>query len=199
MNPDSSDVDRPPLFSSDRERRLWRWTIAVVVAIYSTLGLASTLVGILVERGVFQNAFVTAFLMMVVAVMTQGLKVRPRGVELGVGIGVAAVYLMIFARLGIPERTHLFEYGVVGVLVYEALAERAQQGRRVPLVPLLAVVATSLIGTVDECIQGLLPSRVFDLRDILFNCLAAAASTVACMTLHAARRIGDNILRRRSN
>ncbi len=32
-----------PLFSSARERRLWAWTLAVVVAIYSTLGLAATL------------------------------------------------------------------------------------------------------------------------------------------------------------
>ena len=29
-----------PLFSSARERRLWLWTLAVVVAIYSTLGLS---------------------------------------------------------------------------------------------------------------------------------------------------------------
>ena len=31
-------VATKPLFSSDRERRLWVWTLAVVVAIYSTLG-----------------------------------------------------------------------------------------------------------------------------------------------------------------
>ena len=32
------------LFTSDRERRLWLWTLAVLVAIYSTLGLARALV-----------------------------------------------------------------------------------------------------------------------------------------------------------
>ena len=50
-----------PLFSSPRERRLWICTLAVVVAIYATLGLASTLVGILLERGVFDQVFVVAF------------------------------------------------------------------------------------------------------------------------------------------
>ena len=39
------------LFTSDRERRLWLWTLAVVVAIYSTLGLAGTLAGALREQG----------------------------------------------------------------------------------------------------------------------------------------------------
>ena len=46
--------DRDPMwigskifFSSDRERRLWGWTLAVVGAIYSTLGLAGTLAGAL--------------------------------------------------------------------------------------------------------------------------------------------------------
>ena len=34
-------------FSSERERRLWAWTLAVVVAIYSTMGLARTLAGAL--------------------------------------------------------------------------------------------------------------------------------------------------------
>ena len=31
------------IFSSYRERRLWLWVLAVMVAIYATLGLAQTL------------------------------------------------------------------------------------------------------------------------------------------------------------
>ena len=38
-------------FTSDRERRLWLWTLAVLVAIYSSLGLAGTLVGALRDNG----------------------------------------------------------------------------------------------------------------------------------------------------
>ena len=40
-----------PLFISDRERRLWFLTLAVVAAIFSTLGLATRLAGALRERG----------------------------------------------------------------------------------------------------------------------------------------------------
>ena len=178
----------PPLFSSARERRLWGWTLAVVAAIYSTLGLATILVGKLLERGLFDRIFVAAFLMIGAAILTQGLKTRPSGREIGVGLGVAAVYLMLFARMGIPERSHLFEYGVVAALIYEAFHERASQGRRVPFPGLLTVLATSFIGTLDECIQLVLPSREFDRMDILFNVLAALMATAACAFLRWVRQ-----------
>ena len=80
------------LFSSERERRLWFWTLAVVAAIYSTLGLAATLEGKL-------------------------------------------------------------PHGLFALFVHEALAERAIQGRRVPVPALLAIVVSTLIGVLDESIQ----------------------------------------------
>ena len=46
-----------PLFSSDRERRLWLWTLAVMVAIYSTLGPARTLADALRERNLLEVSF----------------------------------------------------------------------------------------------------------------------------------------------
>ena len=92
------------------------------------------------------------------AILTQGLKTRPRGAEIYVALGVAAVYLLLFTRIATPEeRTHLIEYGVVAVFIYEALIERANHGRRVPMPALLAIVAASLIGLVDEGIQAFLP------------------------------------------
>ena len=44
-SPPHQDVMTAPHspFTSDRERRLWSWVLAVIVAIYSTLGLAGTL------------------------------------------------------------------------------------------------------------------------------------------------------------
>lgn len=185
-----------PLFTSPRERRLWLWTLAVVGAIYATLGLTSMLVGKLLERGLFDDTFVVAFFLTGAAILTQGLKIRPGGLEIGVALGVAAVYLMVFARMGIPERSHLFEYGVVAVLIYEALTERASQGRRVPAPTLLAIAATALVGVLDEFIQAWLPTRVFDPRDILFNILAGLMAVLASLALTWARRRGGPALAR---
>jgi len=178
-----------PLFTSGRERRLWAWTVAVVLAIYSTLGLMPTLAGVLRDRGLLEAVFVLGVLLVGAAVLTQGLRTRPGGAEIGVGLGVAAAYLMVFVRMSIPEeRTHLIEYGVVAVLVYEALLERARHGRRIPVPYLLAALVTSLVGALDEGIQGLLPNRVLALRDMLFNVLAGVMAVATVMALRWARR-----------
>lgn len=166
-----------PLFTSKRERHLWLWTMAIVLAIYSTLGLASLLAKKLREFGMNDDLAAVGFLfgmfLVGLTILLQGLKVRPRGIDLAVATGIAAVYYMVFFRLTLSERSHIIEYSVVAVFIYEALLERASQGRRVPIPALLAILATSLIGVIDECIQLLLPSRVFDPTDMFFNFLAA--------------------------
>ena len=43
-----------PLFASGRERRLWLWTLAVVVGIYATIGFGSTVAGVLREGGLIE-------------------------------------------------------------------------------------------------------------------------------------------------
>ena len=176
-------------FSSNRERRLWSCAGAVVVAIYATLGLARRLADALSGSGLGEGLFILACLLVLAAVVTQGLTKRPGGIEIGVALGVAAAYVLVFARMAVPtERSHLIEYAVVALLIHEALAERAANGRRVPVPALLAVFATVLAGALDECIQWFLPSRVFDPVDMLFNALAAVWAVGASAALSWARR-----------
>lgn len=184
-------------FSSDRERRLWLWTLVILVAIYSTLGIAPALAGVLREHGLLETSFALGMALVGATIVTQGAKVRPGGAEVAVAMGVTAVYLLLFVRMEATpeERTHLIEYGVVGVFIYEALTERAGQGRRVPLPPLLAVMSTAALGLLDECIQAVLPSRVFDPLDILFNVLAAAMAVSASIALAWARNLGNKRFR----
>ena len=65
------------LFTSNRERRLWFWALAVVVAIYSTLGLAGTLAEALRERNLLEVSFTLGLLLAATASATSGLKSRP--------------------------------------------------------------------------------------------------------------------------
>lgn len=180
------------LFSSRRERRLWLWVLVVMVAIYATLGVAQTLAQTLEERGLLDisiGLFILCMLLAALTVLTQGLRVRPGGAEVAVFIGVATAYLLVFTRMTVPtERSHLIEYSIIGVLIYEALTERKSRGRRVPLPPVLAVLVTVALGALDEGIQWLLPNRIFDPVDILFNTLAGAMAVGASVSLTWARR-----------
>jgi hypothetical protein len=114
------------------------------------------------------------------AILVIGLKTRPRGAVIGLGFGVAGVYLLTFLRMASPEeRTHLFEYCIVALLIYEALTERVIQGNHVPVPALLAILITALFGWVDEGIQALLTNHVFDIRDVGYNALAAVMAIAA--------------------
>ena len=177
-----------PLFTSKRERRLWIWALVIVVAIYSTLGLARTLADELRNRELIDAAFFVGLFLLMGAVLVQGLKKRPSRDEVGIALAVAGVYLTVMLRMLIPEeRSHLMEYSVVALFVHEALLERARH-RPVRRPALLAILITSVVGVLDECIQWFLPGRVFDYRDILFNLLAAVMAVSASAALRWARR-----------
>ncbi len=177
------------LFTSDRERRLWFWVLAVVVAIWATLWLAGMLVGTLRDRNLLDAAFFISFLVVMAAIAAGALKRRPEGREIWVALGIAAAYGMVVVRMGIPleERTHLFEYGLVAVLIHQALSERRRGGRRVPVPAALAVAITALVGWIDEGIQALLPNRVYDIRDVSFNALAGLMTILASLILARVR------------
>lgn len=177
------------LFSSARERFLWFWTIAVLLAIFSTLGLAQTLAGVLGRTGAPEVLFAVGMLLVLATIVSQGTNRRPAGREIAVASGVIAVYLLMFVRMSTAaERTHLMEYGVVAILIYEALAERVNQGHSVPAPALIAIIAAAAIGVLDESIQLFLPSRVFDPRDILVNVLASIMAVCSSMGLSWARQ-----------
>ena len=177
----TDERNRPAsIFVSDRERRLWIVTLFVVVAIYSTLGIAPIVSDLLRSRGLLESAFGLGVVAIAGAVMLLALRRQPTVHEIGIWVGVAAVYLMAFVRIELAEeRTHLVEYGLVAALTLQALVERSHTGRGPARPALLALLITATVGTVDELIQAVLPTRVFDLRDILFNVLAAAMALAA--------------------
>jgi hypothetical protein len=177
-------------FTSPRERRLWLWAAAVLVAIYSTVGVAGTLAESLRERNLLDLAFALAFLLVLAAIGGSALRRRAGRREIWVALGVIAVFGMIVVRMGIgpEERTHLFEYGFLAVLIHQALTERLRNGRRVPVPAILTVVLTALLGWVDEGLQAVVPDRVYDIWDVGVNALAGVMAVTASVALSWARR-----------
>jgi VanZ family protein len=176
-------------FTSIEERRLWLWTLVVLAAIYVTMAPAPVLVQALRQRGLLGVVGVTILLSGGLAAAVYFARRRPGGREVGIALGVTAVYLMALLRIPFwEERTHLFEYGLVAILIYHALLERRRSGRRIPVPAAVAIAATALLGWVDEGIQSLLPNRVYDLRDVGFNALAGLMAVTSSAVLARARR-----------
>ena len=182
------------IFSSSRERRLWIWTLIVVGVLYSTLGVTPKVAASLLARNLNAALFVVGMMLVGATIISRGLKMRLSGASLGIVLGVAGAYVLVFVRFtSTEERSHLIEYGVVAAFIHEALEERARQGRPVPFYyPIIAILATALIGVVDEFIQHFIPNRVFDPQDIFFNAIAGAIAVAAIAALGWAQRRTDS-------
>ena len=172
------------VFTSRRERRLWGWALAVTIAISSTLALGGTLADVVTNRDLMAVLFSLGALLIGAVIIIFGTTRRPGVAEVGVMVGVAAAYLLVFVRMASEvERSHLIEYSAVAVFVHAALRERTDNGAPVPAPALVAIGLTSAVGISDELLQALIPSRVFDPVDIVFNVLAATMAVTALVVL----------------
>jgi len=157
------------LFTSAREKHLWLYAAIVLVAIISTLVFGQPLVEVFASQDVRAAIFLRVMLLIGITILIHGLKASPSRAEITIWIGLAAVYIMFFLRLGMPERSHLMEYSVLAIFIHMALIERMGQESRILRPALLAITATFIVGLLDECVQIFLPDRVFDPNDIAFN------------------------------
>lgn len=176
------------LFTSSRERRLWLWAGAAVVAIFATLGQVPAIASALAELGSLDQMFFNTFVVLVVTMVFVGFLQRPGWREIAVGAAVVTVYAMAFLRFGAPaERTHLFEFGVIAVLIYLALLERQANGVPVRAPGWIAFGSAASLGWIDEGVQAILPNRFFDPVDLAFNTAAALGAVLSVMALRWAR------------
>ncbi|WP_020528850.1 VanZ family protein [Flexithrix dorotheae] len=158
-----------PSFTSSREKKLWLWALAVLAIIFSTLFLGQPLAKLFADQNVRAVIFSFGMILVGMAILFHAIKTRPGRVELAMIFGIVAVYTMLILRLGMPERSHLFEYSVLAILIHKALLERSNQGEKLQYPHLLACVISFLAGVLDECIQIIIPDRVFAPEDIFFN------------------------------
>ncbi len=172
------------MFTSHREKRLWIWVFAVIAAIFMTIFLGQPLANIISNKNLQGITFGIAMIMIGGTIFTYGFRSRPSRTEWVTVIGLTSVYIMLFLRLALPERTHLMEYSVLAIFIHNAFSERVRNGKKIPGMALLTIVLASLIGVLDESIQYLIPGRVFDLQDIAFNIFAAVLAVSASRTFH---------------
>ena len=190
------------MFTSKRERNLWALAFLVTCTIFATLGIAQSLAHWLIDRDLIDATFGLGMFLVCGAILLLGIKARPSWLQVGIAAGIIAVYLIVFARMAIPEeRSHLIEYSVLALLIFEALRERKASGQTVLSNPCvwpfgktlwwsggLAFLISSSIGVLDEVVQFFIPGRVFDVRDIVFNVLASAMAVGGVLVLTQIRQ-----------
>ncbi len=93
----------------------------------------------------------------------------------------AALALLAWAQPLLIERTHLFLYGVLGLLSWRLLGHWLAGWRRAAWAAALA----GGVGWLDELGQWLHPERVYDWRDVGTNAAAAALAVLAAWALRA--------------
>jgi hypothetical protein len=177
------------LFTSSRERALWLWAGAVVVAIYSTLGVARVVVEGLRERNLLRLGVATLIVLLALVLAVRLMRRGPGWREVATALGAALLYAAVFVLVErAEERLHIVEYGAVGALVYLALEERRRNGRPAPGASwLLAVLAAAALGWLDEGIQKILPNRYYDVQDVVLNALGGLLAVVTIVLLGRAR------------
>ena len=170
-----------PRFRTVRERRFWIAAGVAVLLIYGSAYFVQFLLLALRERGALGPTILGLFVVAGSAALAWVVRQQPRREETLLLVAAAGVYVLLFRHLTIiQERIHLIQYGGLGALFYAALVERWPQPppegapRRQRHPGLLATALTAAAGWGDEIVQGILPNRVYDLRDVVLNALSGA-------------------------
>ena len=180
--------------TSKKERKLWISALVVLIAIYATLFLGGQFIDLMIERRIIEQSTFYLFILLILAFIVSGWKSSGKRLEYWIYAGVIAVYGMALFRMDITtaERSHMLEYGLLSILIYEALIERKLNRKNVKIPVLTSIFGAGTIGLLDECIQYFMSYRIFDIIDIGFNYLASAFGVLTSIGVRKLKRIFTN-------
>lgn len=146
----------------------WSRAIGYVLFIYLTLNVMPLPLATLRAHGVLRLCL--AILFSICFLISLLFLIRTKTLtfsKLAMLILIFSFYGFMGPRIGTPEeRVHFFEYGLVGILFVQALRHHIKSAR---LIFLASLISGSIVGWLDEIIQGFLPRRHYDPKDIALN------------------------------
>lgn len=173
------------------ERRWWWIAWTYVAAIYLSLYPLQFVLDFLRARNLLRLSLGVLALALAAAAAAALVRRRAGAREWTALAATGALYALLALHMPIvQERLHLAEYGLLALAFRRALELRAagRGGRPGPLgVAVRAAGLAAVAGLADELIQGVLPNRQYDLRDVGFNAGAAVLALAASAGLAAAR------------
>lgn len=174
---------------SRRERTLWAWAAGICALVFASILPAASVATALRERGLLgaTTLAIVGAASLGVLVMAARRPARWR-VWSVLALAAAVTGLVVSTLDNLSERVHVVEYAALALLVEGALRDRLGASR--PLEPHawgLAALAASACGLVDEALQGLVPARVCDLRDVVLDGGSGATALAFAVAYRAAR------------
>lgn len=103
-----------------------------------------------------------------IAFLIYVIKGRVHPIKTAAIIFLVVIGLILAWRVKYPvEKIHILEYGALGWLAVRDLMKVKIKSTAI----ILAGVFCIVVGYIDEALQAILPYRVYDIRDIVFNSL----------------------------
>lgn len=180
------------IFRNSLERRLWLAAGGLLAAIYLTLAWVRPISEALRSWGLLRATMIGIFVAVAAVAGWALARTRPGWREVAVLAPFAVFYVAVLSVMEQAEEAfHFVQYGAFAALVYAALAARRPERDDLVRPALGAMLVTAVAGWIDEGIQGLLPSRFYDLRDVGFNALAGVIASAAITAWRRTRRRGS--------
>ena len=163
------------MFYSNREKWFWIGALAVLLGISATLIIDRPFRDLIKSQDVDAILFLYGMFMWGLAAFFHGIRRKTSVLEVWVVVGLMCVYFMVFFRMTLPtERSHLIEYGILALFVWEALRERQKFQKKLKWIGMWTILICTCVGVIDEVLQLFIPNRVFDFQDIFFDGMAAS-------------------------
>ncbi|MFA6079449.1 MAG: VanZ family protein [Candidatus Omnitrophota bacterium] len=156
-----------------------------IALIFSTLSVMPAVFKALRKWGgrsfdVTANSVMIALPVILLTVLSRRLKRNRLIVYTGILlIGLIYAGLIKYINPSIAEKVHLFEYGLLSYLAlkfFDGLFPAA-------INYIGAAAVFSITGYCDELIQGILPNRVYDIRDVAMNVISGSLGLAFVMLL----------------
>jgi len=160
--------------------KAWVWVLLFTVVIYATLPVAPVLWRSFARQvGDWAEVLVVAGLVLTgVGVSWFALRnLRSVGRKrVAALVGVAAAYVVILATVELTpaEKLHFLYYGFLALLVYRALEIDLAGGSLL----IATVIVVTIIGFGDEVLQGIIPRRFFEWKDVALNGVSGLLATI---------------------
>jgi VanZ family protein len=158
-----------------------------LICIWATLGVVRTITNFLRDHGLLRVSVVLAFAVAGMAglgLILRNARNRSWRMVLALLLVGLAYAVVIYPMKSPEEKIHFIEYGGVAVLAHAGSPRHWGRWRRFIVCALFVASA----GWIDEGIQALLPSRVYDLRDVAFNASAGLMALGAVAIFSARER-----------